>query len=170
MKKPLIYTLAICATILALNSCTTATEDPAIDVAAVTAEIQAVEDAYATAATAKDASAVVAYYADDAVSYPSNNEPIVGKEAIQARLAERMSKDTTNATPVYKVLDIFAAGDYVTEVGSWTDTDANGAVTNKGTYISVFEKKDGKWLCVRDMSVSSMPKKEAMAAAAPTEE
>lgn len=170
MKKPLIYTLAICAAVWSLNSCNTATEEPAVDMTALTAEIQAVEDAYATAATAKDAAAVVAYYADDAVSYPSNNEPMVGKEAIQARLAERMAKDTTNTTPVFKVLDIFAAGDYVTEVGSWTDTDASGTVTDKGTYISVFQKKDGKWLCIRDMSVSSMPKKEAMAEAVPAAE
>ena len=48
------------------------------------------------------------------------------------------------------------------EIGSWTEVDSSGAEVNKGHYMSYFQKRDSKYVCVRDMSVSSMPAKPAM--------
>jgi ketosteroid isomerase-like protein len=130
--------------------------------AAMTEAVQAMEDAYAAASIAKDAAGVVEYYADDVVSYSNEEPPIRGKEAVRQRLAERMAKDTTDTTPTFKVLELFVGKDHMTEIGSWTDTDAAGTVVDKGTYFSIFEKRGDEWLCVRDISVSHMPRKEAM--------
>ena len=129
--------------------------------AAVTAEIQAMEDAYAVASIAKDPDAIMAYYADDVVSYSREKEPAVGKEAMRQRLAENLAKDTTGVKPTYKVLELFVGNDHITEIGSWVDTDPSGAEVDHGTYFSVFKKKGDKWECVRDISVSAKPKGEA---------
>jgi uncharacterized protein (TIGR02246 family) len=130
-----------------------------VDMDQLKKDIQAMEDAFAAGEKAKDANAVAAYYSDDATSYIRNQEPAVGKEAITARIADRLAKDTAGLTSVYKVVDLFAEGNMAVEIGSWTDVDPSGAEVNRGHYMSYFQKKDGKWLCVRDMSVSSLPGK-----------
>lgn len=139
---------------------------PAVDMAALTAEIQAMEDAYATASIAKDPDAVMAYYADDVVSYAREKEPAQGKAALRQRLAEGMGKDTVGVQPTFKVLELFVGDDHVTEIGSWTDTDPAGTVVDHGTYFSVFRKNGDKWQCIRDISVSAKPKEEEKEVAA----
>ncbi len=139
---------------------------PAIDMAALTAQIQAMEDAYAAASIAKDPDAVMAYYADDLISYSREKEPAKGKDAMRQRLAEGMAKDTLGVKPTYKVQELFVGNDHVTEIGSWFDTDPAGNVTDHGTYFSVFKKSGDTWKCIRDISVSHKPKEVAAAAVA----
>ena len=141
-----------------ISACTAKEAEP-VDLAKTKTEIQAMEDAYAAAEKAKDANAVAAYYADEAISYNRNEEPTSGKAAIKDRIAKQLAADTTGNQNVYKVVDLFADGDMLVEIGSWTQVDASGAERNKGHYMSVFQKRDGKYLCVRDMNVSStLPK------------
>ena len=145
---------------LVFTSCSSTTAAPeAIDMEKAKADIQAMENAFAAAEKAKDADAVAAYYADDAISYSRNKPPAVGKAAIKESIAQQLAKDTTNNSDVYKVVDLFAEGNMLVEIGSWTELDPAGAEVNKGHYMSYFQKKDGKYLCVRDMNVSSTPAK-----------
>lgn len=48
-------------------------------------------------------------------------------------------------------MDVFAAGDLVVETGKCTFKDASGAVIRTGKYLSLFEKRDGKYVCIRDI-------------------
>ena len=130
-----------------------------VDMDAAKKDIQAMEDAYSATEKAKDADKVVAYYSDDAVSYGRNREPEVGKAAIKESMAKRFAADSTGNTNVYKVVDLFADGNLLVEIGSWSEMSPSGAEVNKGHYMSCFQKKDGKYECVRDMSVSSNPPK-----------
>jgi ketosteroid isomerase-like protein len=160
------------AVALCLASCSTApapaeAPPPAVDMTVLTAQVQAMEDAYATASTAKDANAVMACYAEDVVSYSREKEPARGKEALRQRLAEGMAKDTLGITPSYKVEELFVGNDHVTEIGSWTDTDKAGIVTDHGTCFSIFRKNGDSWQCIRVISVSHKPKKEAATVAQP---
>lgn len=139
---------------------------PAVDAAALTATIQAMEDAYATAAAAKNADAVMTYYADDVVSYGMHREPLMGKAALRQDMEGKMAKDTLGRTPTFKVIDVFAGNDHVTEIGSWTDTDKSGAVVDQGTYFAIFKKNGDSWQCVREISTSSKAKEEAVVATA----
>ena len=146
------------ATALFLASCTPPAEaPPALDMEKVRAEIQALEDAYAAGETAKDADAIAAYYSEDAVSYNRDEEPTVGKQAIRDRIAARIAADSSYAGGNYQIVDLFADGNMVVEIGSWTTMDASGAASDKGFYMSYFELRDGKYLCVRDMSIRTMP-------------
>jgi uncharacterized protein (TIGR02246 family) len=149
---------------LLLGSCAQPTEKtaPAVDLDKLKTEIQAMEDAFANAEKAKDADGVAAYYAEDAVSYNRNAEPISGKAAIRNRIAERMAADSSGSYNVYKVVDLFAEGNTAVEIGSWTVIDTTGTEKEKGFYMSYFQKRDGKYLCVRDMNVTTQATKEGM--------
>jgi uncharacterized protein (TIGR02246 family) len=137
-------------------------KEASVDMGKLKTDIQAMEDAYASAEKAKDAAAVAAYYSDDAISYNRNEEPISGKAAIKERIAQRLAKDTTGNNNVYKVVDLFADGDMVVEIGSWSVLNPSGAETDKGHYMSCFQKRDGKYVCVRDMNATSNPAKAPM--------
>ena len=161
MRIKFLPAILIALSILIIASCSqTAGETKiTVDLTKAKAEIQALEDGYAAAEKNKDAAGVAAYYSEDAISYNRGEEPSIGKAAITSRLEKRLAADTSGDTNVYKVVDLFADGDLLVEVGSWTSTSPAGKETNRGHYISVFEKRDGKYVCVRDMSVSSNPDK-----------
>ena len=149
-------------TALVLSACATTEKEEVLDMAKVQAEIQAMEDAYAAGEKAKDADAVAAYYADDAISYTRNKQPLSGKKAIRDNIANNIAKDTVENYNVYKVVDIFAEGNSAVEIGSWTEFDSSGKETENGNYMSFFQKRDGKYICVRDMSVTTSPLKSGM--------
>lgn len=160
MKSKFQFAVLFVITAFFMSSCSDSTTGSTkVDIEKVKPQIQAMEDAFAAGEKAKDAKAVAAYYSDDAISYGRNEEPISGKAAIQARIAERMAKDTTNNSNVYKVVDLFGEGDMLVEIGSWSEVDPAGKEVEKGHYMSYFQKRDGKYLCVRDMNVSSKPAK-----------
>ena len=149
-------------TALMFSACATTEKEEVIDMEKVKVEIQAMEDAYAAGEKAKDADAVVAYYSDDAISYSRNNQPLSGKAAIRDNMANSIAKDTTGNYNVYKVVDLFAEGNTAIEIGSWTEFDASGNEKENGNYMSYFQKRDGKYLCVRDMSTTTSPVKSGM--------
>jgi len=158
MRKFQAAILIACSTLL-IVSCSNEKGATTVDLDVVKKDIQAMEDAYAAAEKAKDADKVVAYYSDDAASYSRNRMPEIGKPAIKASLAKRLAEDTTGNTNVYKVVDLFGEGNMLVEIGSWTEMNPAGAEVNKGHYMSYFQKRDGKYVCVRDMNVTSSPAK-----------
>ena len=158
MRRTIQFVLLFAISALLFSACSDK-KAASVDMDKLKTDIQAMEDAYAAAEKNKDATAVVVYYSDDAISYNRNEEPTKGKEAIKARLADRLAKDTTGNHNVYKVVDLFAEGNTAVEIGSWTVLSPSGTEADRGHYLSVFQKRDGKWVCVRDMNVSSMPAK-----------
>ncbi len=136
--------------------------DETVDMEKAKGEIQAMEDAYAAGEKSKDADAVAAYYSDDAISYSRNRQPLSGKAAIRESIANNIANDTTGNYSVYKIVDLFVEGDMAVEIGSWTDFDASGKKVDNGNYMSYFQKRDGKYICVRDMSTTTSPVKSGM--------
>lgn len=150
------------AAVLFISACSTKKEEAAatIDMDKLKTEIQAMEDAYAAGEKAKSVDAVAAYYSDDATSYNRNAPPSVGMAAIKEKIAKNLAEDSTGAYYVYKVVDLFAEGNTATEIGSWKKMNADGTEMDNGYYMSYFQKRDGKYLCVRDMSVTATPAKK----------
>jgi ketosteroid isomerase-like protein len=144
-------------TAIMLSACTTSEKVEVLDMEKVRGEIQAMEDAYAAGEKAKDADAVAAYYSDDAMGYSRNQQPLSGKSAIRDNIAKAIASDTTGNYSVYKVVDLFAEGNTAVEIGSWTKFDSSGTEMENGNYMSYFQKRDGKYLCVRDMSTTTSP-------------
>jgi len=143
------------------SACSTASkETKPLDLEKVKPEIKAMKVAISEAEKAKDAEKVAAYYSDDAISYGRNKQPLSGKAAIKESIAKDLASDTTGNSNVYKVVDLFGEGNMLVEIGSWTELSPAGAEVEKGHYMSYFQKKDGKYVCVRDMNVTSTPAKK----------
>ena len=67
---------------------------------------------------------------------------------------------TSNTNRIsFTTKDVFVSndGDQVVEIGYYKVVDSTSAPVNTGNYMSLFEKRDGKYVCVRDMSASDMP-------------
>ncbi len=121
------------------------------DMGKVKAEIQALESAWAAADNARDAAAISAFYADDAISMSNNNPMLVGKAAILKDIEAGLAKRQKGATVSYDIMDVFGDENTVTEVGKTTSKDATGKVFNTGKYMAIWEKRNGKYVCVRDI-------------------
>jgi len=115
-------------------------------------EIQALETAWSDADNARDVNALAAFYSDDAVSMSNEKPMIIGNAAIKKDMEEGLAKRTKGAKVSYEVMDVYGAGNYATEVGKTTRMDSTGKVTSTGKYMAVWEKRNGKWICIRDIS------------------
>lgn len=133
----------------------------AVDKEQIKTEIQAMETAFADAMNAKNLEGIV-YYADDAVSFGQNKAPLVGIDAINKSFKEEASSMEAGNKISYTVNDVFpsADGNQVVELGSYKVADSSGTAKYSGNYMTLFEKRDGKYVCIRDMSASDMPIKE----------
>lgn len=129
------------------------------DMAAIKAEIQALETSWSAADNARDANAVAAFYSDDAVSMPTNKPMMVGKAAILADIEESVAKKPVGSTVAYETLEVFGDGNLITEVGKATVKNADGNVITKGKYMAIWEKRDGKYICIRDIYNEDMAEK-----------
>jgi len=121
------------------------------DLAQIKTEIQAMEDSYAAGLNAKDANAVIVYYASDAMSLDNNAPAVSGRDAILGMIQQNILNDTSNYVVSFEVVDVFAAGELATEIGKAIYKDSNGNVVKSGKYISLFEKRNGKYICIRDI-------------------
>ena len=110
------------------------------------------ENSWAEADNARDTNAVAAFYADDAVSMVNNKPMLVGKAAIKQEIAASLAKRAKGATVAYDIIEVFGDENTVTEVGKITVKDASGKVTYTGKYMAVWEKRNGIYICIRDIS------------------
>ena len=101
----------------------------------------------------------MAYYANDAQSMGPNAPTLVGAEAIRADTEKDMAEGGEGYTAKMEVKDVWAAGDIAVETGAYTVTGPDGEVVNRGKFMSLFEKRDGKYICIRDIYNSDMEKK-----------
>lgn len=146
--------MTLAASVALLAACA----KPAADTSADEAAIRETNTAFAKAYAAGDVAAVAALYADDAVLSPPGTPAIRGGAAIR----EYWSKDIA-ATPAGVTLtfatdsDVGVVGDLGWESGSLTVSDKSGAVVDRAKYLTVFRKKDGRWLLLRDIYNSDGP-------------
>jgi ketosteroid isomerase-like protein len=130
---------------------TTVAEPAKPDLAQVRAEIVTIENAWAAAQNAKDINALMAMYADDAVSMPDGEPMLNGKAAIRKKQEADFAKPAKFASIAFETMDVYAQGNVVTEVGKTMYKDATGKIIGGGKYIAVFEKRNGKYLCIREI-------------------
>ena len=129
-----------------------ATSGTNADMSKIKAEIQALETSWSKADNARDTNAVAAFYADDAITMSNNRPSISGKDEIRKDVAVGLTKRKKGATVAYDVMDVFGCENTVTETGKITLKDSTGTVYYTGKYMAVWEKRDGKYICVRDIS------------------
>ncbi|PVX45787.1 uncharacterized protein DUF4440 [Flavobacterium sp. 103] len=159
MKKTFIKGLVVSSVLLLLISCKK--EEPVaavIDTNQIKEEIQAKENEFAdtyNAGIVKN----IGYHADDAITYPQNSAPVVGKAAIVEFLKTHRDTISVGKKISFKTDEVFVSndGNQVVEVGTYKVVDSTEAVVNSGNYMSLFVKRNGKYVCLRDMSTSDLP-------------
>nr|WP_315151660.1 nuclear transport factor 2 family protein [uncultured Flavobacterium sp.] len=160
MKKIFSRGLVLSAVLLLLISCKK--EEPAtvavIDTNQIKEEIQAKENEFAEVYNS-GIEKNIGYHADDAITYPQNSQPIVGKQAIIEYLKTHRDTISIGRKISFKTEEVFVSndGNQVVEVGYYKVSDSTDAVVNSGNYMSLFVKRDGKYVCLRDMSTSDLP-------------
>ena len=148
MKDLLTYSVVLL--VILFMSCEAPQEEEQIDMEAVRAEITELENNYVKAMNDRDPEALVAYYAEDAHSMPAGSPTLKGKEAI-LEYSKKIKNDTSGHVESSEVLDVWAAGDIAVETGKYMVKNAEGEVIYQGKYMSLFEKRDGKYVCIRDI-------------------
>lgn len=137
-----------------------AAEPVAVDKEQIKTELQAMETAYADAMNSGKPEGLV-YYAEDATTYEQNEKPLVGKAAIDAKLAKEVKEGKGNKV-AFTTNEVFPSsdGNMVVELGSYKVTDTTDTVKYTGNFMALFEKRDGKYVCIRDMGASDQEKEE----------
>jgi ketosteroid isomerase-like protein len=127
-----------------------------IDKDAIKKEIQAKENQFAQIYNTGEIKKI-GYYADDAVTFYQNMTPISTKEERIEFL--RIDESTNNSKISFTTIEVFPSndGNQVVEIGYYTVVDSTNTAINTGHYMSLFEKRDGEYVCLRDMSASDMP-------------
>ena len=131
-------------------------EQVVVDKEQIKKEIQAKEDAFAAVYNSGELKSI-GYYADDATSFFQNRPPLVGKEAIIKFLKDDVVSSSDRIS--FNTNEVFVSGDgnFVVEIGSFKVVDSVKAPINTGNYMTLFEKRNGKYVAVRDMSASDRP-------------
>jgi ketosteroid isomerase-like protein len=162
MKKNFIQAATLIGVITLTAACSPKQEAPAplpvIDKEAIKQEIQAKENEFAALYNSGEVKNI-GYYADDATSYAQNKAPMVGKEAIISYLIAGFDSSAKGNTLSFTTNEVFVSNDanQVVEVGHFKLVDSASAIINTGNYMVLFEKRNGKYVSVRDMSTSDMP-------------
>jgi len=144
------------ACLLTFTACQQTAETPA-DLTQVKSDIQDLENAWAAALNTQDIDALMALYADDAVSMPDGAPMLAGKDAIRKQQEQEFANTPAGRTYSFEVLDVYANGNTVTETGKSTYQDAAGKVTGTGKYMVVWEKQGDNYLCVREIYNGDAP-------------
>ena len=119
--------------------------------AAIKAEIIALEKSYDTYYNAGDLNNLITLYADDAIRLPNNQTIISGKEAIKKEMETEQANKKKGITNTSETTDVFGDENTVTEVGKTIRKDASGKVKSTGKYITIWKKVNGKFVTVREM-------------------
>jgi len=141
--------VVLMASLAVLSACA---KSAAPDTAADEAAIRESGHAWYKAYNAADMATLVALYSDDAVVQPPNAPAVRGGAAIR----EFFTKDAAQMqgaglTGVEGATsDVGVAGDLAWQSDTYTLTDKSGATVESGKTLTVFERKNGKWLMIRD--------------------
>ena len=159
MENKIVKGVLLGGIITLVLACNTKKEEPAaaaIDKEQIKRDIQAREDEFAgvyNSGVLKN----IGYYADDATSFFQNRQPLVGKEAIIEFLKSDVMSNPNKIS--FKTTDVFPStdGNQVVEIGYFKVVDSTNTPINTGNYMVLFEKRNGKYVSVRDMSASDRP-------------
>jgi ketosteroid isomerase-like protein len=141
---------------IACNAQKTVSTETKVDKEQIKKEIQVKEDSFADIYNSGELKQI-GYYADDATSFAQNRAPIVGKEAIVEYLSADLESNTDKISFTTKEVFPSSDGNLVVEIGYYQVVDSTNTPINTGNYMCLFEKRDGKYYCVREMSASDMP-------------
>ena len=147
---------SVMSLLITSNTIIAQTTSAVVDKEQIKKEIQAKEDQFAEIYNSGELKKI-GYYAEDATTYAQNRAPIVGREAIIEYLSADIESNTDKISFTTKEVFMSNDGNMVVEIGHYEVVDSTGIPFNTGNYMCLFEKRDGQYVCVREMDASDMP-------------
>jgi ketosteroid isomerase-like protein len=129
-----------------------------VDKEQIKKDIQAKENEFADTYNSHELKNI-GYYAEDAISFSQNKPPLVGKVAIIEYFKSGLNSTNMSNKLTFTTLEVYVSdtGNQVLEVGYYKVVDSTNTPVNTGHYMSLFVKRNGRYVCLRDMSTSDMP-------------
>jgi|SRR5687768_2642273 len=161
MKKKIIEAALLSCIISLMIACNPKKEEPVaapvIDKEKIKKEIQAKENEFAELYNSGELRNI-GYYADDAIVFSQNKEPLVGKDAVIEYLKVGIDSSSQGNKISFTTNEVFVSSDgsQVVEVGYYKLVDSTNVAINTGNYMILFEKRNGNYVSVREMSASDM--------------
>ncbi|WP_264521659.1 YybH family protein [Flavobacterium sp. N1994] len=161
MKNKILNSIVFISILAFVIGCKPKTQEVTIDKVQIKNDIQAIENKMAEMYNNRELVGEE-YYADDATSFSQNKPPLVGKSAIDQSIKEDLANFQKGNQIAFVANEIFPSndGNQVIEVGSYRVSDSTSTAIYTGNYMALFEKRDGKYVCIRDMAASDRPKIE----------
>ena len=134
-------------------------QQSASDIQAAESAFRSINKSWFEAYNAGDVDGVVALYAEDAVVSAPGAPPARGHAAIHKLITNDIegTKAAGLSLKGGEKSDAGVSGDLGWEWGTFTVIDQSGATVDRGKYTSIFARKDGKWLIIRDTWNSDGP-------------
>ena len=131
---------------------------PVIDKEQIKKEIQEKENQFAEVYNSGEVKNI-GYYAEDATTFAQNRAPIVGRQAIAEYLKAGIDESPKGNKISFTTNEVFVSNDgvQVVELGYFKLVDSTDVTINTGNYMVLFEKRNGSYVSVREMSASDMP-------------
>ncbi len=150
--------MVLAMSVAALAACTKSMA-PAADTAADKTAIDAVEAAWYKAYNAGDGAAVTVLYAEDGVLNAPGTPALRGKASIGEFYAKDAAAFATAGLSEGDgpTSEVGVSGDLAWRWGTYKVVGKSGATVDTGKYITVFQRKDGKWMIFRDTWNSDAP-------------
>jgi ketosteroid isomerase-like protein len=158
MKNKILKGAFIAYVLTLVIACNPGKTEPAvlIDKEQIKKEIQAKENEFAEVYNSGEMKNI-GYYADDAITFAQNNPPLVGKTAIVEYLKANIVDSLKNSNKIsFTTNEVFVSNDgvHVVEIGYYKVVDSTNTPVNTGNYMTLFEKRNGNYFSIRDMSAS----------------
>jgi uncharacterized protein (TIGR02246 family) len=128
---------------------TEAVEQQPADIEAVKAGATAWMEAF----SAKDIEAMEAYYAEDAVLLPPNAPAVFGRDAVLATVKEMFA---SGLGVELEDLEIKVENDLGYKAGRYRVIAEDGSLMDRGKFIEIWTREDGRWVLHRDIWNSSV--------------
>jgi uncharacterized protein (TIGR02246 family) len=131
---------------------------PSADGTAEAAAIRAQDAAWVAAIAAGDPDKIVAFYSEDAVFMPPNEDALTGP-ALRKSWADMAALPGVKLSFAPTRVEVDGDGEMAIDVGTYTFSfdSPGGKVQDHGKYAQVWEKHGGQWKCAVDMYNSSVP-------------
>lgn len=153
MKKLI---LPLLLTTILFTSCEKKTESKStFDADAIKKELQGYNDAFGATITNKDSTGFGNLYSEDAVRMYPNRSALVGRAEIISDFSAAVGHGITSGK--LTTTEVYGSDSLVTEVGIYELNGKDGAQLDKGKFISLFKRIDGKLLSIRDIWNSDFP-------------
>ena len=156
MKKIAILTIAIISGFLLITSCNhVETSKPAFDLAEVRKAIDTANRNFSALVIKGDSVGLANMYTVDAKMMGPNEPAVIGRKNIQTAFAALVKMGSVKL--VFKTLDVWGSEALVAEEGEDSMLTMDGKELDKGKYIVLWKKEDGKWKLFRDIYNADLP-------------